>query len=164
MSRNRRRASSVAGSAMREEKEKGNRRVPGAPVPKVYFLHWGEPAAAQFPDGGNTHAKTSEEIKVQIIDISVKFFHYEEDVCCFFLPMTDTGHPNRIGYARVSTTGQNLDSQLDALTKEGCLRIFSDQMGGTTKERPGWDALRAYLRPGDTVARISHRTPGEGRF
>ena len=65
--------------------------------------------------------------------------------------MTDSGHPNRIGYARVSTVGQNLDSQLDALTKEGCLKIFSDRMGGTAKERPGWEALLAYLRPGDTV-------------
>src|SRR5512144_219547 len=65
--------------------------------------------------------------------------------------MTDTGHPNRIGYARVSTIGQNLDSQVDALQQAGCLKIFSDRMGGTTKERPGWDALLAYLRPGDTV-------------
>ena len=65
--------------------------------------------------------------------------------------MTDTGHPHRIGYARVSTLGQNLDSQVDALQQAGCLKIFSDRMGGTTKERPGWDALLAYLRPGDTV-------------
>ena len=40
---------------------------------------------------------------------------------------------------------------MDALTQAGCLKIFSDRMGGTVKERPGWDALLAYLRPGDTV-------------
>jgi DNA invertase Pin-like site-specific DNA recombinase len=69
----------------------------------------------------------------------------------FSLTMTDAGHPNRIGYARVSTLGQNLDSQLDALQQAGCLKVFSDQLSGMTKERPGWEALRAYLRPGDTV-------------
>lgn len=65
--------------------------------------------------------------------------------------MTDTKHANRIGYARVSTVGQNLDSQLDALQQAGCLKIFSDRLSGITKARPGWDALLAYLRPGDTV-------------
>jgi DNA invertase Pin-like site-specific DNA recombinase len=114
-------------------------------------LHRREPAAAESPADGETAAKTGEEIKVQIIDISVKFLHYAEDDCCFFLPMTDTGHPHRIGYARVSTLGQNLDSQVDALTQAGCLKIFSDRLSGVTQARPGWDALRAYLRPGDTV-------------
>ena len=59
---------------------------------------------------------------------------------------------HRIGYARVSSAGQNLDSQLDALQKAGCKKIFSDKMTGSRMDRPGWDQLMEYVRPGDTLA------------
>jgi DNA invertase Pin-like site-specific DNA recombinase len=57
----------------------------------------------------------------------------------------------KIGYARVSTPGQKLDAQLDALTQAGCMKTFTDQVSGITADRPGWDQLMAYVRPGDTV-------------
>jgi len=57
----------------------------------------------------------------------------------------------KIGYARVSTPGQKLDAQLDALTQAGCTKTFTDQVSGITADRPGWDQLMAYVRPGDTV-------------
>ena len=57
----------------------------------------------------------------------------------------------RIGYARVSSLGQNLDSQLDALKQAGCGKIFSDKMTGSRMDRPGWERLLEYARPGDTV-------------
>jgi len=62
---------------------------------------------------------------------------------------TRSGH--RIGYARVSTAGQNLDGQTDALQGAGCAKVFTDTITGTSKTRPGWDALLAYARPGDTL-------------
>ena len=40
-----------------------------------------------------------------------------------------------IGYARCSTADQNLDWQLDALTKNGCERIYQEKVTGTKKER-----------------------------
>lgn len=62
-----------------------------------------------------------------------------------------TTSPHRIGYARVSNVGQNLDSQLDALNKAGCWKIFSDKMTGSRMDRPGWDSLMSYVRSGDTL-------------
>ena len=42
-----------------------------------------------------------------------------------------------IGYARVSTTDQNLALQKEALEKAGCERIYEDTISGTRAERPG---------------------------
>jgi len=57
---------------------------------------------------------------------------------------------HRIGYARVSSIGQNLDSQVDALQKAGCEKTFSDKMTGSRMDRPGWDRLMEYIRPRPT--------------
>src|SRR4028118_1138208 len=56
-----------------------------------------------------------------------------------------------IGYARVSTRDQNLELQLDALTKAGCETIFQEKASGATKARPELDRLLVSLRKGDTV-------------
>lgn len=42
-----------------------------------------------------------------------------------------------IGYARVSTTDQNLTLQKDALEKAECERIYEDELSGTKDNRPG---------------------------
>lgn len=59
-----------------------------------------------------------------------------------------------LGYARVSTTGQDLDAQLSALSAAGvgADRIFTDRLSGAVNaERPGLAALLHYAREGDTV-------------
>jgi len=56
-----------------------------------------------------------------------------------------------IGYARVSTLDQNLDLQIDALTKAGCQRLFDDKMSGSRAERPGLANALEMLREGDTL-------------
>ena len=56
-----------------------------------------------------------------------------------------------IGYARVSTAGQNLDGQTDLLTKEGCERIYSEKISGAKEERPQLERMMDALRKGDTV-------------
>ncbi len=56
-----------------------------------------------------------------------------------------------IGYARVSTTGQNLARQTDLLTQSGCERIYSEKISGVKKERPQLDRMMDSLRSGDTV-------------
>jgi DNA invertase Pin-like site-specific DNA recombinase len=59
--------------------------------------------------------------------------------------------PHRIGYARVSSPGQNFDAQRDALHQAGCSKIFTDTLSGVRTDRPGWAHLLDYLRPGDTL-------------
>jgi DNA invertase Pin-like site-specific DNA recombinase len=58
-----------------------------------------------------------------------------------------------LGYARVSTTKQSLERQLDALTDIGLSdeRIYVDKKTGATIDRPGLTKLLEYARPGDTV-------------
>lgn len=66
----------------------------------------------------------------------------------------------RIGYARVSSKDQNLDSQRDLLQAAGCERIFEDKVSGVKESRPEWDRLLEFLREGDTVvvAELSRMT------
>ncbi len=56
-----------------------------------------------------------------------------------------------IGYARVSTKDQSLDSQLSLLKKEGCEKIYSDVASGTKEDRKGLKQMIQHLRDGDTV-------------
>ena len=56
-----------------------------------------------------------------------------------------------VGYARVSTTDQNLDLQRDALKAAGCDRIFTDTASGAKTERPGLTQLLKECRQGDTL-------------
>ena len=56
-----------------------------------------------------------------------------------------------IGYARVSTSGQNLDGQCDSLRLAGCERIYSEKISGAKAQRPELERMLDALREGDTV-------------
>ena len=58
-------------------------------------------------------------------------------------------HMTKIAYARVSSTDQNLDRQLEQL--KGCEKIFQEAASGASKERPQLQALLEYIREGDIV-------------
>lgn len=58
---------------------------------------------------------------------------------------------SRIGYARVSSTGQSLEVQLEKLSKAQCDRIYQEKRSGRTAERPEFQACMNYLRDGDTL-------------
>lgn len=56
-----------------------------------------------------------------------------------------------IGYARVSTNDQNLDSQTDALSAAGAEKVFADRISGSRRARPELDRMLEQLRDGDVV-------------
>lgn len=59
--------------------------------------------------------------------------------------------PDILGYARVSTAGQDLESQRQRLHAAGAIRLFEDVISGRDFERPGLSSLLEYARPGDSV-------------
>lgn len=56
-----------------------------------------------------------------------------------------------IGYARVSTSGQTLDAQLDQLIAAGCDPIFQETMSGARADRPELAKALGALSEGDTL-------------
>lgn len=58
----------------------------------------------------------------------------------------------KFGYARVSTHEQNLDLQVKALKEDGCEKIITDKISGSSSDRPGLKKLKQdMLREGDTL-------------
>ena len=57
-----------------------------------------------------------------------------------------------VGYARCSSATQSLDIQLDALTKAGCEKIFSEKVSGrSTTDREQLAMALDFVREGDTL-------------
>ena len=54
-----------------------------------------------------------------------------------------------VGYARVSSVGQNLDVQLDKLRH--CDKVFQEKRSGASGKRPRLEASLEYVREGDTL-------------
>ncbi|HDZ15030.1 MAG TPA: recombinase family protein, partial [Pricia sp.] len=57
------------------------------------------------------------------------------------------------GYARVSTSDQNLDLQIDALLQEGIdlKDIYTDKISSMAMERKSLAKLWDFVREGDTI-------------
>tara|TARA_B000000532_G_C18728826_1_gene345852 strand:- start:134 stop:667 length:534 start_codon:yes stop_codon:yes gene_type:complete len=56
----------------------------------------------------------------------------------------------KVGYARVSSVGQNLESQLIALKDYGCEKIFQEKVSGTsTKGREQFKEMMNFVRESD---------------
>jgi DNA invertase Pin-like site-specific DNA recombinase len=56
-----------------------------------------------------------------------------------------------IGYARVSTDGQSLQSQTEALYLAGCARVYSEKISGAYSDRPQLAKAIAALAAGDCL-------------
>src|ERR1700675_639312 len=57
----------------------------------------------------------------------------------------------KIGYARVSTTGQSSDGQVEQLKAAGCGKVFQETASGAKTNREALGKLVASLKPGDIV-------------
>lgn len=57
-----------------------------------------------------------------------------------------------IGYARVSSLGQDYEQQIEQLKKYGCTKIFSEKQSGAKKDnRKALSEAMDYLREGDKL-------------
>ncbi len=56
-----------------------------------------------------------------------------------------------VGYARVSTQGQDLTAQLEALKAAGAATIYKEKVSGVRADRPQVAKLMAALKTGDIV-------------
>lgn len=57
----------------------------------------------------------------------------------------------KIGYARVSTTEQNLDRQLKSLREYGCKKVYQDKLSGKSRKRPQLELMLEECVKGDTI-------------
>lgn len=58
----------------------------------------------------------------------------------------------QVGYARVSSTGQSLDLQLEALGGAGCEKVFAEKVSGrSTKDRDELAMALEFVRDGDVL-------------
>jgi len=57
----------------------------------------------------------------------------------------------KYGYARVSTIGQDLEVQIQALQAEGCEEILKEKFTGTKTDRPEFNKVLGVLQEGDTL-------------
>ena len=55
------------------------------------------------------------------------------------------------GYARVSTSDQNISTQVTLLKENGCEKIYTDIASGVREDRKGLNEMLAFLREGDIV-------------
>src|SRR5580692_2912617 len=56
-----------------------------------------------------------------------------------------------VGYARVSTQGQTLETQLEELGKVDCSKIYSEKISGAKCDRPELQRLLKALEPGSVI-------------
>ncbi|QPC90010.1 recombinase family protein [Mesorhizobium sp. INR15] len=56
-----------------------------------------------------------------------------------------------IGYARVSSTGQDFDTQVEKLKAAGVTKVFNEKLSGLDRERPELAKCLDYAREGDTL-------------
>jgi DNA invertase Pin-like site-specific DNA recombinase len=62
----------------------------------------------------------------------------------------------RVGYCRVSSSDQNLDTQIERLKAEGCEKLFAEKISGASniEDREQWQACLDFVREGDELVML----------
>lgn len=55
------------------------------------------------------------------------------------------------GYARVSTSSQNIENQISLLEEKGCEKIFTDIASGVREDRTGLNEMLSFVRKDDVI-------------
>lgn len=57
-----------------------------------------------------------------------------------------------VGYARVSTSSQSLENQIEQLKAAGCEKIFSEKKSGKNEtDRQQFQIMKNFIREGDVL-------------
>jgi DNA invertase Pin-like site-specific DNA recombinase len=65
----------------------------------------------------------------------------------------------KIGYARVSTSGQTVEGQVEQLKAAGCGMVVEETASGAKTDRPRLKAVMASLKAGDVLVVTEARPP-----
>ena len=73
--------------------------------------------------------------------------------------------PKTIGYSRVSTDGQTLDAQNEALKAAGCEKVYSEKASGAKSDRAALAKAISSLEAGDVlvVTRLDRLARSKGQ-
>ena len=78
--------------------------------------------------------------------------NYQAEKIALFWRVTQVHNaPMIYGYARVSTDGQSVDTQVRQLTKTGCKKVFREVASGAKTDRAQLRRLLGQLEAGDVV-------------
>ncbi len=114
---------------------------------------WGACINARFWRGGaDARTVTARERGDGIVGVAQLVYGISVSSCGSQTVSATFGDVSHLlGYARVSTTEQNPDLQVDELTAAGCWRVWTDHASGALDRRPQLDEVLEQLRPGDTL-------------
>lgn len=118
-------------------------------VKKYRNLNQATKAANVGYENYNFVPKVFSDDELELISTAKKIISKEDAKKKARRQVVKTKATNKIGYARVSSTDQNLDRQIKALQE--CSKVFSDKLSGKDTERPQLQEMLNYIRDGDIV-------------
>ena len=77
--------------------------------------------------------------------------HFASTMDMSTISLEESGRSMIVGYARVSSTGQDHATQIDRLKAAGAEKVYSEKQSGLDRERPALDECLRFVREGDVL-------------